>query len=215
MTSLSKRLTQAVNGWASTVDRQGRAGAARTFQVAMSDRLNDHKAGGKAGASYRALLTYLSGQSEPTLEWLRLAAEVLDVRLGWLLLGEKPVRPGAVPAGVVRTHAPVVQHLTGEQGERLMELLVGRLADAQPAGTDPATAEDLGLFADALFRNVFFTWGAVTGGGEKADFERFFFAWVAAMLAAVPRPGEGQRLQDVARKLPQGEWPSAQEDTDA
>ncbi len=50
----------------------------------MSERLT----GGRAGESYRAVLTYLNGESEPSLDWLRKAADVLDVRFSWLVAGE-------------------------------------------------------------------------------------------------------------------------------
>ena len=83
--TLSERLTTAVRDWAPQSDqRRGREGAARTFQRAMSEQLT----GGRAGESYRAVLNYLNGESEPSLDWLRKAAAVLDVRFSWLVAGE-------------------------------------------------------------------------------------------------------------------------------
>ena len=84
-TTLSERLTSAVEGWApDSGQRRGREGAARTFRRAMSQRLT----GGRAGESYRAVLTYMNGESEPSLDWLRKAADVLAVRESWLTCGQ-------------------------------------------------------------------------------------------------------------------------------
>ena len=84
-TTLSERLTLAVEGWApDSGQRRGREGAARTFQRAMGERLT----GGRAGDSYRAVLNYMNGDSEPSLDWLRKAADVLAVRESWLTCGQ-------------------------------------------------------------------------------------------------------------------------------
>lgn len=90
MATLGERLASAISDWAQTAERQGKEGPTKMFQGVMADRLSKKGAGGKAGASYRALLSYLNGESEPTLEWLREAANILGVRTPWLLLDQEP-----------------------------------------------------------------------------------------------------------------------------
>lgn len=86
MDTLHERLSIAVDWWFADQEDPGRTGATRLFQERMEARLAEQ--GGKAGRTYRAILTYLNGESEPSLAWLREASEVLGVRLGWLVSGD-------------------------------------------------------------------------------------------------------------------------------
>ena len=62
---------------------QRRGWDARRFHGEMRPRLN----GGKSGSAYNTILAYLNNQSEPSLEFLRQAADVLGVRQEWLIVG--------------------------------------------------------------------------------------------------------------------------------
>ncbi|MFC1791915.1 hypothetical protein ACFL0I_05600, partial [Gemmatimonadota bacterium] len=64
-----ERLERAIAEWP--------GGGKRAFSRAMESR-------GVRGASYRTLVNYLGGTTEPALPWLKEASEVLGVRQAWL-----------------------------------------------------------------------------------------------------------------------------------
>lgn len=87
-TSFSDRLSDEVHAWAArnAEARLGREGSAMTFHRAISERLD----GERAGTSYRAVLTYLNGAITPSLVWVREAATLLGVQVGWLAADQGP-----------------------------------------------------------------------------------------------------------------------------
>lgn len=50
---------------------------------------------GTRGVSYASVYEYVNGQTDPPLSFLRVAAEVLGVKLAWLVTGEGPETPAA------------------------------------------------------------------------------------------------------------------------
>ena len=68
-----ERLRLALDRWPS--------GSHRTFSKYLKEKE-------VLGASYRQLARYLSGKSEPALDWIQAACELLDVSADWLVLGE-------------------------------------------------------------------------------------------------------------------------------
>ena len=77
MTDLAKRLRAEAE----------RYGSVRKFQRDVEKLL---KASGDKGGSYRMVRDYVSGDRVPRTEFLRAAAELLDVRLEWLATGKRP-----------------------------------------------------------------------------------------------------------------------------
>ena len=95
-TAIGIRLSMAVELWSVSHDRIGKEGPPRMFQRAMNPRLSE--SGGKAGASYRTILAYLGGESEPSVQWLRIASDLLGVGFVWLIAGDGPMTDTAEPA---------------------------------------------------------------------------------------------------------------------
>lgn len=62
---------------------QRRGWNATEFHQQMEGRLS----GGKSGTSYNAVLAYRNDLSEPSLEFIRQAADVLEVSAAWLAFG--------------------------------------------------------------------------------------------------------------------------------
>jgi hypothetical protein len=62
-------------------------GDKKAFQRAMRARLGPERA---QGTSYPAVLGYFAGKVSPSLEWLTEAADVLGVRLPWLVCDSGP-----------------------------------------------------------------------------------------------------------------------------
>lgn len=73
-TPLGMRLREAVE----------RQGSIRSFQSKMKEH-------GVRGSSYQMVHSYLAGDREPSLEFVRAAAVLLDVRETWLLTGSGPM----------------------------------------------------------------------------------------------------------------------------
>ena len=72
MRMFGERLGSAIDAW--------RGGGRRPFAREMKDR-------GVSGHSYRTLFNYLKGATEPSRQWIEVAAEVLGVRVEWLKEG--------------------------------------------------------------------------------------------------------------------------------
>jgi hypothetical protein len=85
---IGERLRKAIDTW------KVAPGNKRAFQAEMEVRLKGH--GGQAGRTYASVLSYLRGASVPSLQWLSIAADVLDVPLPWLLFGGYWTEPEAV-----------------------------------------------------------------------------------------------------------------------
>jgi hypothetical protein len=115
----------------------------------MEERLKE--SGGKAGTSYRAVVGYLKGESEPSLHWVREAADLLDVRVPWLLEGEPPARLAGAAITVdegddrisaLLTSLPWVHGLSADSRQRLQEEL-NRLASDLEDAVESYAADNL------------------------------------------------------------------------
>lgn len=54
------------------------------FQKEIATRLE----GGQSGATYQTVLAYCNGTFEPSIEWIREAAKILDVKPSWIAFGD-------------------------------------------------------------------------------------------------------------------------------
>ena len=83
MRTIGERLEEALQLWEHPP--QGKRDK-KAFQTAIKPRLEMR--GGQMGVTYQTILSYFVGSSTPSLEWLREAADLLDVRFDWLVLGQ-------------------------------------------------------------------------------------------------------------------------------
>jgi hypothetical protein len=201
--SRAERLAQALAGGPFRGDR-------KAFQRVMRERL-----GGGHGTSYTAVLGYFSGVTEPSLTWLTEAADVLDVRVEWLVFGDEPVRPESVSEHEVAKAVPDVQRLAGRHAAALFAHLVQRIADAHPPGMEPATPEQLEELARGIHAAAFGLVGAMCPVNSRRDVERFYLAHLSALLAIIPEPGKGRPVSAVLRYLPRAAWVYGGDDVEA
>ena len=221
METIGGRLDREVRRWAPRSGQgRGKEGAAKTFQRVMKERLSRKGAGDKAGTSYRAVLAYLSGASEPSVEWLREASVVLNVPLGRLVDGEEEPARADGKRTAAEVFAEAVQVRDG-----LMNELIRKLYWAQPEGAPRLSDDDFATVERALRTHLLVTRGALRKGGDPTPGGaggQFEILSLMAMLAAVPEPGLGRPLAVVLKKLPQRvtgsrahlELPPTQEDID-
>jgi len=82
-------------------------GSHRTFSKYLKEK-------GVLGASYRQLARYLSGESEPSLDWIQEACGALDVSADWLVLGKGSIYSADVSSEMIKGQFELLQKVIGE-----------------------------------------------------------------------------------------------------
>lgn len=115
----------------------------RKFQQAM-DEYDDVK-----GTTYATVHSYLSGKTTPSLEFLEVAAEVLDVPRRWLVLGEGS--PSDVEEGLEKAEEGAGEPPDLTDGRVLREKLIDQLETVRrlPRPTQLLFIELVRAYADA------------------------------------------------------------------
>lgn len=192
-------------------------GGKRAFARAMTER-------GIRGSSYRTLVNYLSGATEPSPTWLATAAEELGVRPAWLSDGEAPMRSGDRTAAsedeaegldiwdLFSQCAPAefdakAHHVIVSSWWNAVTLILGSC----PEREDPSREEleVVGRWAIAEAAHV----GDLLRGEpipiSRRDFNLYFSLFFHAIAAAAPLPGKGTSRAELVRRL------SSREENDA
>lgn len=175
------------------------------------------------GTSRAMIYRYFSGDASPTLGLLEAAAEILGVRLSWLVTGEGQqteaeedlVRP--MGAGVeldpvdaaLREAAPPIWN-AGPAPWATFLTLMRRLSASRPDWRDPMGIERLQTTAEALHRlleepviRLCVDWGegrALQPAGGEAVHD-YYAAALGALLLLVPPRGEGMPGERIASQL--------------
>ena len=175
------------------------AGGPRTITWLQAEM----EARGVPGSGYSNIQRYVAGNADnpPPIDWLDGAAEALGVRTAWLALGEEPILPSTTADLPVHQLAPSVGLVAGRLGEALIAHIVQRLMDAQPAGSPPPTEDRLGDVMYALHSRALQCLDAVRVETTREEAEPFYLDFLTAMLAAVPRAGQGRNLAEVEELL--------------
>ena len=162
------------------------------------------------GTSYASVYDHVEGKAKggPPVEFLEVAAQVLNVRPAWLAFGEEP--ESAVGEGVavevVRAESAFISRATGRVAEELMLQIVDRLIQAQPTSSPKLSETELATVTKALWVHLTVTLFAFTKGGDSGPgtpIGQFYILTLTAMLAAVPEARMGRPLREVLEKLPQ------------
>ena len=155
------------------------------------------------GSGYSNIQRHVAGNADhpPPLDWLTGAAEALGVRAAWLAFGEEPILPSTTADLPVHRLAPSVGLVAGRLGEALIARIVQCLMDAQPAGSPPPTEDRLGDVMYALHSRALQCLDAVRVKTTREEGQRFYLDFLTAMLAAVPRAGQGRNLAEVEELL--------------
>ena len=177
----------------------------REFQRRMDGR-------GVRGSSYASVHGYLNGESAPSVDFLREAAEVLGVRDAWLVLGrgEPTAREGARPgpdrrgdpgpaarlrARILERH-PMLSTLRKGDRDLFFEVLT-RYALTAPdvEGSGEGEAEILGLAGDLAFLLELpagsGAWGFRAPEEDRERFHHFAVAMLHALSLLMEGRGEG------------------------
>lgn len=86
MSTIGERLREAIELW----PPEGKQRGVRRFQREMEARAAVLASGGQSllGVSYPSINSYLNGETVPSIEFLREAADLLGVQFVWLVTGE-------------------------------------------------------------------------------------------------------------------------------
>lgn len=164
---------------------------------------------GTKGTSYASVYEYVEGKgkTEPPLSFLRPTADVLGVRLEWLITGdglrtEEEHLVGAQEAQVEEAAALILEAGTGVSRDMFIKLLA-RLLRSCPDRTKPDTEEAIGLLAHHLQRRVLGTYRAFnpSGFGDQVRQNDHFEAMLHAMHLAVPDAEQGVPMKKLLKNL--------------
>ena len=164
---------------------------------------------GTRGTSYASVYEYVEGKgkAEPPLSFLRPAAEVLGIRLEFLISGEGPQTE--------EEHLVDAQGATlGEAGGLIMEAggsaawmmftpLLLRLIASCPDAKEAGTKKAIGPIAYHLQRVALHTYRALNPSGFDDEVRRsdHFEAMIHAMALAVPDRGQGVPIKKLLKNL--------------
>lgn len=178
---------------------EGRQGAPRTITWLQREM----EARGARGSGYSNIQRHVAGNADhpPPTDWIEAAAEILGVRSAWLAFGEEPVLPDAATAIPAHQLTPAIKLVAGDHGAAVMARLVQRLVVAQPSGSTHPTEEDLDYLAGTIHSRALDFLHSVRAGTTPEEAERFYLAFLTALLAAIPRPGQGREVTEVQNLL--------------
>ena len=205
--SVAERLRWAVE--------QHRSLSIRKFQAAMKQE-------GIDGSSYATVHSYLRGETEPSLEFLKTAASILGVGEPWLVLGEG--QPTAVER-LLADHETVehegqevripswpslldLPELVRSEFRRTLTLLYDSAPDTPDPDSDAGEAAlgKLALDVQFLLLAPLRSWGFQRtaqriGRLKSREVEEYAVAMLHALRLAIPTAGNGDPLSAHAESL--------------
>ena len=197
MESIAERLNRAL-------DRKGAPVEIRGDRKALQQELRKRLRGSRDGTSYPAVLGYFAGNTTPSLPWINEAADLLGVRRAYLAFGSLPmtVAAGEVDAAGILKHAKFLALRTDGASNPLVENLVRRLIDAQPAdAAEPTDAEVIELTKSIQLSVLHMVYALLPGHADEV-YGPLILALLTTMISGVPRPNQGHPIDIVTKRLP-------------
>ena len=165
------------------------------------------------GSSYSSVRSYIDDTAKPPLEFIRAAAEFLNVREAYLESGEPPrtdaeaqvraIGDASSPYQAIHEEGMITAFATQGVGNNLFFYIVERLVAAAPGEGPAPNRDDFRLLSRGLQAWIQAPWRTMRRG-RPASLEAsadYHLAMMTALLRAVPRRGQGRTIRDVIKDM--------------